>query len=312
MGAKKISSQTQPLPPKVQLNSMSTILLFGASGQQGNAIARRLQQQGHNIIAPVHSEISLAMLRERGIEATQSDFSVQSLLPLVKKADKIVLQVPVVITPTEMVAFAKNALEAIREAGSPHTVVNISSIIPTEKIGLAGPDTRLILKNMAFDILPNAIVLSSTLYLENFSQAYRQAIEHGGVIPQAIPAEIPVSYLSFDDLATYICAAVQRTEIRGKFFPIGGNAALTGTDLAQRLGAVIGKTLHYQAITHEELAAFLTPMIGEQTARQVAEMYRWEGTPGSPLLTVDAHNAQSLLGVMLPSFEEWAKTAFLN
>ncbi len=290
---------------------MSTILLFGASGQQGSAIARRLQEQGHSIIAPVHSETSLAVLRERGIEAVQSDFSLRSLIPLVQKANKVVLQVPVVISPAEMITFATNALEAIREAGSPHTVMNISSIVPVENVGLAGPDTRLALKNLAFEILPNSIVLSSTLYLENFSQAYRQAIEYGGVIPQAIPADIPVSYLSLDDLALFTIGALERIELQGKFIPIGGNDALTGTELAQRLSKVIGKDIHYQSITPEELAGVLKPMLGEQIALQIAEMYIWESTSGSSLLTVDVRYAQSLLGVTLPSsFEEWAQASF--
>jgi uncharacterized protein YbjT (DUF2867 family) len=289
---------------------MDKITLFGASGQQGAAIAQKLISSGHKVIAPVRSQTNVEMLNQQGIDARLTDFSLASLTNIIKEADKVVLQVPVVISPTEMIAFAKNALKAIVEAGSPHTVFNISSIIPHEFIGLQGPDARLTLKNLAGSILPNAIVLSSTLYLENFSQAYRQAIEQGGIIPQAIPNDIPVAYLSFDDLASYILSALKKTELKGKFIPIGGNEALTGIQLSEKLSTILGKHIHYQAISTEELAGFLTPMIGETTALQVAEMYSWESTSGSSLLNPNVSQAKELLQVSLPSFNEWATKAF--
>lgn len=229
---------------------------------------------------------------------------------MVKDADKVVLQVPVVITPSDMIAFAKNALMAIAQAGSPHTVFNISSIVPREFVGKPGPDSRLTLKILSKQYLPEAIVLSSTLYLENFSQAYRQAIEHGGVIPQAIPSDIPVAYLSFSDLANYILAALNKPELKGRFIPIGGSESMTGVQLAEKFGTILGRQIHYQAISPQELAAFLAPMIGEPTAFQVAEMYEWESTSGSSLLNPDVNQAKELLQVSLPSFERWAKNAF--
>lgn len=289
---------------------MKKVILFGASGQQGSVIAQHLISSGYTVIAPVRSQSNIELLGKQGIDAKLTDFSVQSLATIIQGTDKVVLQIPVVITPTEMLVFAENALKAISQAGSPHTVFNISSIIPNEPIGLNGPDTRLKLKELAKQILPNAIVLSSTLYLENFSQAYRQAIEQGGVIPQAIPNDIPVAYLSFSDLAVYILAALEKPELKGQFIPIGGSEALTGIELSQKLGTVLGKYIHYQGITSQELAAFLTPMIGEQTALQVAEMYEWEGTTGGRLLNPDVKKAQQLFGITLPDFDTWAKSAF--
>lgn len=289
---------------------MDKIILFGASGQQGSAIAQKLKSAGYKIIAPVRSQKNVEILNQQGIDARLTDFSLTSLTNLIEEADKVILQVPVVITPQQMIAFAENTLKAIASAGSPHTVFNISSIVPHEFTGMEGPDARLTLKNLAKQLLPNAIVLSSTLYLENFSQAYRQAIEQGGVIPQAIPSDIPVAYLSFDDLASYVQAALEKTELKGQFIPIGGSEALTGLQLSEKLSAILGKHIHYQAISHQELAGYLTPMIGEATALQVAEMYSWESTSGSSLLNPNVNQAKELLLVSLPSFDEWARKAF--
>ena len=291
---------------------MSKIILFGASGQQGGAIAKKLKSAGHRIVAPVRSTKNEADLHQKEIETRLTDFSTASLTPIIKEGDQVVLQVPAVITPSEMIAFAENALKAIANAGSPHTVFNISSIIPKEFIGLEGPDARLTLKNLSTQLAPHTIVLSSTLYLENFSQAYRQAIEQGGVIPQAIPNDTPVAYLSLDDLAAFVLAALEKPHLRGKFIPIGGSEVLNGMQLAEKIGNVVDKSIYYQAITPQDLAIFLTPMIGETTALQVAEMYSWEGTLGSSLLNPNVAQAQEILDVSLPSFEEWAIRAFSN
>ncbi len=289
---------------------MKKIILFGATGQQGGAIAKKLIQNGNHIIAPIRAIEKKSILNEMGVEAIVSDFSIASITEIIRLGNAVVLQVPVIITPKEMIEFTGKTLTAIKAAGNPHTVFNISSVIPQNEVGLAGPDARLKMKQLAQNILPTSIVLSSTLYLENFSQAYRQAIEQGGVIPQALPAEIPVAYLSFEDLATYVSAALEREDLQGHFIPIGGSETLTGIELSQKLGALLGKHIHYQAITPQELSEFLTPMIGETTAFQVAEMYSWEGGPGSVLLNPDVKKYQETLGVKLPTFDEWATTAF--
>ncbi|OYQ49298.1 hypothetical protein CHU92_00335 [Flavobacterium cyanobacteriorum] len=289
---------------------MEKVILFGASGQQGSVIAQQLIEKGYKVIAPVRYQTNVESLNHKRIETRLTDFTTASLTNIIKEADKVILQVPVVITPAQMIEFVENALKAIAQAGSPHTVFSISSVVPIEFIGLNGPDARLKMKELTKQILPSAIILSSTLYLENFSQAYRQAIEQGGVIPQAIPTDIPVAYLSFSDLAMYILAALEKLELKGQFIPIGGSEALTGIELSKKLGVVLGKYIHYQGITSQELTAFLTPMIGEQTALQVAEMYEWEGTTGGSLLNPDVKKALQLFGITLPDFDTWAKSAF--
>ncbi|WP_353483866.1 hypothetical protein [Haliscomenobacter sp.] len=50
--------------------------------------------------------------------------------------------------------------------------------------------------------------------------------KQGGVIPQAIPNDVPAAYLSFDDLASNVLAALEKPELKGKFIPIGGRGLL--------------------------------------------------------------------------------------
>lgn len=289
---------------------MNKILLFNATGGQGATIARRLQEKGHQVIAPVRSEKNITILKERNIAAFLTDFSVDSLLPIIEKADKVVLQISAQVVASTMVEIAEKSMEAIQKAGNPTTVFVISSTIANAKTGIPSVDARLKMVALAKEKLPNAPILSSTEYLENFSTAYRQAIMENSVIPQTIPPTFPVNYLSWNDLASYVLAALDADNLEGKIYPIGGNEGLTGKALAERLGKVLGKELNYTPVTHEQLQGILTPILGEAVAKDYAAFYHWQDGEGADLLNPDTSEIRRLLGVTLPSFEEWAKQAF--
>ncbi len=289
---------------------MNTILVFNATGSQGQAITQRLKSAGHSIIAPVRSQEKAAQLSGQGLQAFVTDFSKASLVPELKKADQVVLQIPAQIAPSQMVSMARTAIDAIREAGYPKTVFVLSSTVPDQKVGVNSVDARVEMKDYALAHLPKTPILSATEYLENFATAYREPIERDGVIPQTIPPSYPVNYLSWDDLATYVEAALRSDGLMGKLYRIGGKEALDGQRLVQRLGAVLGRELKYVPITYEQLAGFLTPILGKSIATDYAEFYHYQDTRGQHLLNPDAADINTLLGIELPSFEEWAKRAF--
>ncbi|MEM1337929.1 MAG: NmrA family NAD(P)-binding protein [Bacteroidota bacterium] len=289
---------------------MSTILLFNATGAQGNTIANRLLERGDRILAPVRSKTSKIVLEERNITAFLTDFSTDSLLPLIEQVDQVVLQIPATVAPKTMLNIAQNAIAAIEQAEHPKVIFVISSTIPAHYTGYPSVDVRLEMVRMALEKLPNTPILSATEYLENFSTAYRDTILKDGIIPQTIPADYPVNYLSWEDLATYVAAALDTDVLLGKVYPIGGNEGITGKDLAQRLSAVIGKPLTYTPISHNALKNFLTPILGVEIAKDYAAFYAWQDTEGAAMLNPDTTNIRKLLHVELPSFEQWAMTSF--
>ncbi|MEM6632309.1 MAG: NmrA family NAD(P)-binding protein [Bacteroidota bacterium] len=289
---------------------MSKVLLFNATGAQGGTIASRLMEEGYEVISPVRSAEKVASLKERGIEGILTDFKMESLKEIVAKADNVVLQIPAQVIPSVMVDIADNAIQAINNAGKPDTIMVISSTIAEKETGVPSVDARVKMVKLAKKYLPNMPILSSTEYLENFSTAYREPILNNGVIPQTIPPSSPVNYLSWSDLASYVVAALKSNNLEGKVYPIGGNEGLTGNDLSLRLGKVLNKELHYAPVTHEQLQGILTPILGEEVAKDYAEFYHWQDGDGAHLLNPDTSEIREKLGVELPSFEEWAKEAF--
>jgi hypothetical protein len=50
--------------------------------------------------------------------------------------------------------------------------------------------------------------------------------------------------------------------------------------------------------------------MGKDIAKDYAEFFEWQDTDGATLLNPDTTDIRNLLDIKLPSFEEWAKTAF--
>ncbi len=291
---------------------MDRIVIFNATGFQGSTIAKRLQEKNVQITAPVRSEKNLQLLRHRNIDAFLTDFSTRSLIPELEKADKVVLQIPAAVKPSLMIEIAENAMDAIVQAGHPKTVVVISSTIPKELTNKESVNARLRIKETSLEKMPDSPILSATEYLENFSTAYREPILNHGVIPQTIPASHLVNYLSWNDLSIYVDAALYSTKLAAKVYPIGGNEGINGKDLAERLGKILKKKLNYSTVSHKQLEGILTPIMGPDIAKDYAEFYEWQDTDGAELLNPDTYEIRKLLNIKLPTFEEWAKRAFMT
>lgn len=289
---------------------MNKVFLFNATGMQGQAIAQKLIKSGYKIVTPVRSEDKSRQMKLFGYEAFVTDFSKGSLIPQLKRADKAVIQVPAQISPEAMILLAKTYIDAIKESGCPQSVFVISSIVPEEYVGVRSVDARVTIKNYAQEHLPSMPIFSTTEYLENFSNAYREPIEKYGIIPMAIPPGHLVNYLSWNDLAKYVEAALQTDKLEGKLYRIGGNEAIDGNNLAIRLGNLLGKNIKCVPITYNELAGVLTPILGEDIAKDYAEFYEYQGNLGHKLLNPDTATIRGLLGIKLDNFEEWAKQAF--
>jgi uncharacterized protein YbjT (DUF2867 family) len=128
------------------------------------------------------------------------------------------------------------------------------------------------------------------------------------VVPQGIPADIPVAYISAEDQAAYAVAALDRPELAGELLPIAGADALTGPELAAALGQAMGKQLTYVSLSQAEVREALA-FTGEDVAAAVAEMYAWEGTEGADQLAPDLTRTRDALGVTPTPLADWAASA---
>lgn len=276
--------------------------MCGATGAQGGPVARRLLDRGDQVGVFTRDPAAARAWEERGATAVVGDLRDGSGLPAAHDGvDAVFVQISASVAPAEIPRLARTALTAAR--GVPHVVLTSSSVIPPARTGAAAPDARVALLETVREVAPHAVVLRPTLLLDNFSGPLRPALD-GGVVPQGVPADVPVAYLSAEDQAAYAVAALDSPELAGELLPIAGPDAVTGPTLAAVLGRALGRPLAYVALTPAQVREALG-FAGEA----VAEMYHWEGTAGADQLAPDLTRTRALLGVAPTPLADWAQRA---
>jgi uncharacterized protein YbjT (DUF2867 family) len=105
------------------------ILVYGASGAQGTDVVLALVAAGHTVKALVRSEEKKSYVEALGAFAVVVDFANETQLTAETPGMKAVfIYVPATLTPAKMETFAQRTLRATQFAGSPHTLLSISSI----------------------------------------------------------------------------------------------------------------------------------------------------------------------------------------
>jgi len=284
------------------------VLVYGATGTQGGPVARRLLERGDRVRVLTRQRAAAAAWAERGAQVARADLPDSSgLVAAHEGVDAVFLQISASVSPPQIPLMARAALTAARDAGVAHIVMTSSSVIPPARTGVEAPDARVELLETVREVLPRTVVLRPTLLLDNFSGPLRPALD-GGVVPQGIPADVPVAYISAEDQAAYAVAALDRPELAGELLPIAGGEAVTGPQLAKVLGEAMGTQLAYVPLSQSEVPDALA-FAGPVVAAAVAEMYAWEGTEGADQLAPDLTRTRHALGVMPTPLADWARSA---
>lgn len=284
------------------------VLVYGATGTQGAPVARRLLDRGDHVRVLTRNAASAAPWADRGAEVAVGDLRDGSGLAAAHDGvDAAFVQISASVAPAEIPLLARAALVAARDAGIPHVVMTSSSVIPPSKTGVEAPDARVEMLATVREVLPRTVVLRPTLLLDNFSGPLRPALD-GGVVPQGIPAAVPVAYLSAEDQAAYAVAALDRPELAGELLPIAGPDAVTGHTLAAVLSLAAGRPLAYVPMSEPQVRQALA-FAGDVVATAVAQMYAWEGTEGADQLAPDLTRTREALGVTPTPLAVWAAAA---
>lgn len=133
---------------------------------------------------------------------------------------------------------------------------------------------------------------------------------HQGVLAHPLSADQRVSWISWDEAARYAVAALRRPDLaaRKPLLQTGGPQALTGTEVAEVLGRVLGRRVSWVSVPLDQFEAGLNASLGATAAADVARFYRWvmEPSNGNPL-DVDLEPLRAVLPVPQESLEKWAK-----
>ena len=293
------------------------VLVYGATGSQQGPVVPLLLAAGHQPYALTHSPDKVEALQRAGARVVVADMAnADQLRQASAGMDAVALLVPFFLAnPADGVTYAKNAIDAARQAGVKLIVWNTSGFLLPERIGNPAMDSRLdVAEYLQRSGIPY-ITLQPSVYAENLLGPWTAPfVANHDQVAYPTPAEMPVGWIATQDVAAVVVAALERPVLARKSFLVSGRENLTGPELAAQFSAGLGRPIAYHALPPTEFGAILDHAFGPGAGAGAAAAYQhFHDTKQYPPMHTDMDPVLQQLPVRLTPIAEWVKqfaTAF--
>ena len=216
------------------------ILITGASGNAGGAVLREVLKSGHGARAMYRSKEEAAKVPQ-GAAAVVADFADKSSL---RRALEGVDTVYLVCSPVrELVELESNMIDACREGGVKHVVLN--SALGAGDFPKSFPswhrkvEDKLKASGMAYTILrPNG-------FMQNLIAYFAPSIRDQSAFYQST-GNAKISHIDLRDIAA-AAATILRSPAQhaGKIYELNGPEALSYAEVAEKISKATGRKVQY-------------------------------------------------------------------
>ncbi|WDF52624.1 NmrA family NAD(P)-binding protein [Paenibacillus sp. KACC 21273] len=289
---------------------METILVYGASGVQGGAVARLLTSKGVTVRTITRQEQNVASLQEQGIEAFVGDLSIlETLHEVNSNVDKVFLNMPIEYDTKMVKQHITNAVQAAQQANVKLIVVNSNGFLPEQPTDAITLEVkREMIQYVQQSGIPT-IVVKPTLYMENF---LIPGLINNGMLFYPVPADKPIPWISSEDAAQYHYYALSHPELAGQTILAAGPEALTGTELGNCFTEVLEQLITFRSLNYDDFEASLTPVMGAQQAAGIAGFYRWIGDNIDSLNYYDVQDRVLIPDLQITPLKTWLQQPHIH
>ena len=276
------------------------VLVTGATGKQGGAVARELLKHGCRVRAMTRKPQGEAArsLEALGAEVVQANLDD---LASVKRALEGAWGVFAVQNSWEAGVEreeeqGKRLAELARKAGVRHYVY--SSVASAQrKTGIPHFDNKWRIEETVRMLrFPSHVVLRPVFFMENLlSGSSREGIDNG-VVAIALQPETRLQLIAVRDIGRYGALAFEKhDELAGRAIDIAGDVK-TGPEMAEVLARVTGRPMHFVPVPIERV---------RKSNEDYATMLEWFDRVG---YDADIEGNAKTHGIPPTTFEEWART----
>ena len=277
-----------------------TVLVTGATGAQGGAVARALLDRGHRVRALTRKPDSdpAATLRTRGAEIVTGDFDDGASLRAAADGTDCVFAMG---TPMETGAEGETrqslaVVDAAVEAGVPHLVYS-SAAGADRETGIGWFESKRRVERHLADIGTPWTIVAPAVFMDVVRAPHVvDAIRWSGRLAMALPPTRRLQYVDVADIGGFVAEIVERPpEFAGRRFDIASDA-LNGTVLASILAEVTERPITYAEMSIGQLCEYGGPELGA--------MFSWFDTVGFDVDIPALRAAHP--GVGWHTFRSWA------
>jgi uncharacterized protein YbjT (DUF2867 family) len=225
------------------------ILVTGATGTQGNAVARALLARGHRVRALTRDpgKEAARTLAGLGAELVSGDFEDPETL---RKAADGTAAVFAMGTPFEAGMDAEvrqgiAVLDAAAHAGTGHLVyTSVASAL--DKTSIPHFESKAEVERHLATLDVPSTVIAPAAFLENLLSPWVAPGLAQGVYSFALPGDVPLQQVAIGDVADFAALVItDRDRFAGRRIELA-SVEQTGEEVAAALGRRLGRTVRYQ------------------------------------------------------------------
>jgi uncharacterized protein YbjT (DUF2867 family) len=270
------------------------IMVTGATGNLGRSLVDQLSTSGQTVRA-LTRDANRARL-PGSVEVVEGDLTQpDSLHPALKGVDALFLVM------SSRSGDAASVLEVARQAGV-RRVVMVSTLAaqnhPDSAVGRGSLQAEHALgtSGLSWTVLRPTQFASNTLW-------WAPMIRTGGIV-RAPFAHVALPTIHPGDIAAVARVALTEDGHHGKTYPLTGPQALTPPQLAQAIGAALGRDLVYEELTVEQAREQLAQQFPVEIANSVLDLM---GRTATDADSVVLSTVEQVTGEPARTFQQWAR-----
>lgn len=250
-------------------NTKQLILVTGATGNQGGAVARHLLQHGFTVRAFVRdpNKPAAQALQQAGAELVAGDFSDRASLDRALQGVYGVFSIQTFLQEGGLEAEIRDG-RAVTDAAKAVNIQHFvySSVGSAErKTGIPHFDSKFQVEEYIRSIGLPYTILRPVFFFYNYN-SMRPMIE-SGTLPQPLSPETKLQQLSEEDYGAMVAEVFDRpTEFLRREIEVA-SVEMTMPEIAATFSRVLRKPVEYQQIPFEAFE--------QQAGEEVTLMYRW-------------------------------------
>ena len=244
------------------------ILVTGATGKQGGAVARSLLDRGFRVRAltrdPQRPEAQA--LTEQGAEVVQGDMDDRSAMDRVLEGAYGAFSVQNFWETgyDREVQQGKAVADAAKEAGVEHFVYSSVGSAYRET-GISHFDSKWEIEKHLRELELPYTILRPVFFMQNWEMMQEPIL--GGTLAQPLDPDKPFQQVAVEDIGAFAAVAFEHPdEWIGREVDLAGDEQ-TMPEIAETFGRVIGREVEYYQVPWDQFE--------EQMGEEYAVMYRW-------------------------------------
>lgn len=272
------------------------ILVTGATGQQGGAVATALLTKGQKVRVMSRTPEKASSFAQAGAEVVKGNLTNSSDLQAALRGvhGVFAMSTPFEAGMDQEVRQGIMMADAAKQAGIAHYVyTSVGSA--HRNTGIPHFETKWKVEQHIRQIGLPATVLRPVWFMENFTTFSKPSAE--GIVMMPMRAEKKLAMVALRDIGEFGAAAFMRpNDFLGQAIDLAGDE-LTMQEVAAQLSKVTGRSIQFQALPLEQAEAAL--------GYDLATMFRWFNEVG---YQINVAALKQTFGIPLTTFAEWIKT----